>query len=179
MVAVAFAAAWLGSSPAGTISGPFTVMDGDSLRAGERRLRLEGIDAPEYTQTCTRDGRQWACGRESARFLRMLAGRSRIDCEATGIDRYARDLVRCRTDGRDLNAEIVRQGWAIAYGDYEGEEAEARRAGRGIWAGDFDRPRDWRATHGSADEQEAAGMMAAWLSRFWKMLGDMLSGMVK
>jgi endonuclease YncB( thermonuclease family) len=33
---------------------------------------------------------------------------------------------------------------AVAYGDYHGEEQEARLARRGLWAGGFEPPADWR-----------------------------------
>ncbi|MFK7902585.1 MAG: thermonuclease family protein, partial [Nitratireductor sp.] len=33
--------------------GPFIAVDGDTLLEGGNRLRLEGLDAPEYRQKCT------------------------------------------------------------------------------------------------------------------------------
>jgi endonuclease YncB( thermonuclease family) len=50
-------------------------------------------------------------------------------------------------DGTDLNAWLVRQGWALASGftrAYASEEAEAKAQRRGIWAGSFVAPRGWR-----------------------------------
>ena len=53
------------------------VFDGDSvwvkpLAGGPyRKLRLEGIDAPEYRQSCTDEGgREVACGRDARRAVR-------------------------------------------------------------------------------------------------------------
>ena len=43
---------------------------------------------------------------------------------------------------------MVRAGWAIAYGDYRGEERQARRNRAGIWAGEFIEPEDWRVLNG-------------------------------
>jgi len=44
----------------------------------------------------------------------------------------------------NLNAEIVRQGWAVAYRryseDYVEAENEARMNKRGMWAGEFEMP---------------------------------------
>ena len=44
---------------------------------------------------------------------------------------------------------MVRLGWAVAYSrhslSYVRLEAEARRAKRGIWAGSFEPPEDYRA----------------------------------
>lgn len=56
-------------------------------------------------------------------------------------------------DGLELDAEIVRLGWALDNrpGDdpfprpeYELQEAEARSAGRGMWRGAFVAPWEWR-----------------------------------
>ena len=33
-------------------TGPVRVIDGDSLRRGDAEIRLSGIDAPEYRQSC-------------------------------------------------------------------------------------------------------------------------------
>ena len=44
-------------------------------------------------------------------------------------------------------AWMVREGWALAYGfakAYEREEAQARAAKRGLWAGTFLPPWRWR-----------------------------------
>jgi len=40
--------------------------DGDSLMVGETEVRLFGVDAPEFDQTCTRAGQSWACGAVAA-----------------------------------------------------------------------------------------------------------------
>jgi endonuclease YncB( thermonuclease family) len=76
--------------------------------------------------------------------LRARIGRTPIRCETEGFDRYGRDLARCYLGETDLNSWMVQQGWAIAYGDYEREEADARKNGRGIWAGRFEKPSSWR-----------------------------------
>ena len=47
---------------------------------------------------------------------------------------------------------MVSAGWAVAYGAYDLEERRARAAGAGAWAGTFERPADWRGTHGGRVE---------------------------
>ena len=69
----------------------------------------------------------------------------------TSLDRYGRDLAACAVDSRDINAELVRDGSALAYGKYEAEEAQAKGARRGLWAGTFERPSDWRRRHPRGD----------------------------
>lgn len=48
----------------------------------------------------------------------------------------------------DINAWLVREGWALAYRRYSrayvDEELAAKVARRGIWRGEFIRPWDWR-----------------------------------
>lgn len=132
---------------AGPFSGTAEVVDGDSLRIGGRDVRLQGIDAPEYRQTCRRDGRPEACGHQAREALAALIGGRRVACRADGSDRFERTLAVCEAGGLELNRQMVVQGHAVAFGAYEAEEDEARRARRGIWATSFERPSDWRAQH--------------------------------
>jgi endonuclease YncB( thermonuclease family) len=134
--------------------GAVEVIDGDSLRRGEDEIRLNGIDAPEYRQSCRDgdgDGKEWACGRESAAILRDLVRKADVRCDGIETDRYGRIVADCFSGALSLNAEMVRLGWAIAYRrhslKYAAQEEEAKRAGRGIWCGTFDDPESWREDH--------------------------------
>lgn len=122
------------------------VIDGDSLRLGEEEIRIAGIDAPEMRQFCRRGGLDYRCGVEARDAMVALTEGHEISCSVSEIDRYGRKVARCLANGLDLGLEMVRSGHAIAYGAYELEEAAARRAGIGIWAGEFVRPDIWRAT---------------------------------
>lgn len=128
-------------------SGSAQAIDGDSLRLNGEEIRLEGIDAPELRQTCERQGRSVACGREAKRFLENLIGQGKVSCQPTGIDRYDRILARCMVAGQSINALMVQEGMAIAYGDYETQEHAAKAAKRGLWAGFFETPSAWRTQH--------------------------------
>lgn len=134
--------------PARSLVGPAQAIDGDSIRLLDEELRLEGLDAPEFRQTC-RDaaGRTLACGREARRALqdKLMSGMTR--CEIGKADRYGRGLARCWQGSEEINAWLVREGHAVAYGGYASEEAQARAARRGIWALDFERPEAWRRAH--------------------------------
>lgn len=126
------------------------IVDGDTLAAGTDRLRIHGIDAPEMDQTCQRRGGTYPCGAAARDAMADIIGRSSLSCEPLDTDRYGRSVVRCVTDrGTDIGAELVRQGWAVAFRrfslDYVAQEAEARAARRGIWEGSFMDPSDWRA----------------------------------
>jgi endonuclease YncB( thermonuclease family) len=71
--------------------------------------------------------------------------------EVQDTDRYGRTVGRVYVGRVDVNAELVRQGWAWVYARYNrdaslpGLEAEARAARRGLWAEPRPVPPwDWR-----------------------------------
>jgi endonuclease YncB( thermonuclease family) len=128
-------------------TGAAVPIDGDSIRVNGKEIRLKGIDAPEYGQTCERLGREVACGREAAAALRRQLARGPVTCVGGERDRYGRLLAQCRIMGADIAASLVRDGHAVSFGDYLVEEAEARNDNRGLWSGAFQTPREWRARH--------------------------------
>jgi endonuclease YncB( thermonuclease family) len=141
----------LSAAPAepGIIAGRASVIDGDTLEIHGQRIRLHGIDAPESNQTCRDgDGRDYRCGERATRALSAKIGLQAISCEARDIDRYNRVVAVCSAAGEDVNAWLAAEGWAVAYRrysrDYVGAEEAARSAQRGMWAGTFDSPEDWR-----------------------------------
>src|SRR5512143_106246 len=83
------------------VTGPATVIDGDTIVVEGERVRLQGIDAPELHQTCTAYGQEWPCGQTSAEWLRdRLRGRQ-VDCIGHARDRYGRLLAVCYLGGED------------------------------------------------------------------------------
>lgn len=146
-------------------AGAAIVNDGDTLTLGAERIRLRGIDAPEYSQTCRRNGADYACGRLARDSLRELIRGKAVSCSGWERDLYGRLLGTCSAGDVELNAAQVEAGWAIAYGDYQLEQARASAKGAGIWAGSFDQPRDWRDMHGDMADTEHN-----WLSKVWNWL---------
>jgi len=124
------------------------VVDGDTLRVDGVVMRLWGIDAPERRQTCSNDAGDYACGERAASHLLALVTGHSVACKARNRDRYGRTIAACRSDDRDLGSAMVSAGWALAYvrysADYLDEEKAARNARRGLWAGSFMAPWDWR-----------------------------------
>ncbi len=140
----------LGSAPRdhewSALSAEVRVVDGDTLRLGDRTLRLARIDAPERGQGCTdAAGIAFDCGAAAAEALsRLINGRS-VVCIVAGRDRFDHSLGTCRSGGMELNGALVRAGWALAHDDdpeMTPLEAEARRGARGLWAGGFTRPEE-------------------------------------
>lgn len=143
----------MGSAPRNqewrALPGDIRVVDGDTLRLGDRMLRLYGVDAPERGQHCTdAAGALYDCGAAAAAMLARLLGERGVECRLQGRDRFGRALGTCKAGGVDLNASMVASGWALAHGGAVPAlvpmEAAARQGQRGLWAGGFEPPPHWR-----------------------------------
>ena len=82
----------------------------------------------------------------------LLTGSSTgVSCAIEGTDRYGRDLGVCYAGpvgtGIDVQKTLVLAGLAVAEYDtrYRAYERTAKAGRRGIWSGEFTRPKDWRA----------------------------------
>lgn len=116
------------------------VIDGDTITiAGGYKVRYIGIDTPEvYPQVEAFGIEAWQANRK------LVEGKEvRLERDVSETDKYGRLLRYVYVDDVLVNAELVRQGLAqakayppdIRYQDYlEKMEAEAREAGRGMWA---------------------------------------------
>lgn len=133
------------------IIGVASVIDGDTLEIHDRRIRLDGIDAPESAQLCLREGRRERCGQRSAFFLADLIGHGTVRCVSHDVDRYGRDIATCWLGDVNLNERMVATGQAVAYRKYSkryvAAEGEAEAARIGIWSTRFEMPWDYRRAH--------------------------------
>jgi endonuclease YncB( thermonuclease family) len=171
LVAIALAVGLLGLVPVPSadatggpgaipLSGTPRVIDGDTLELDGSRIRLDGIDAPESSQSCPRKGLgSWACGTAATTALGKLVEHQTVSCQPQGFDKYGRTLAVCFVGNKDINAAMVRQGYAWAFVKYSSlyvqQEAQARSEGVGIWqaaatpAWDY-RHRQWGAAEPAA-----------------------------
>lgn len=142
-----------------TFSGNAFALDGDSLRVGDKEVRLFGLDAPEYSQTCF-DGkkREYACGQVSRDFTVSLVGGKNVKCIYAQKDKYDRYLSKCWVDDISINEELVKNGMAIIYSfgeideKMESLENEAKANKVGLWRGAFQLPKDYRKSHPRTDK---------------------------
>jgi len=137
---------------ADSLIGQATVIDGDTLEIHNKRIRMAGIDAPESRQLCVNaDAVEYRCGKDAAFALADYISRAPVSCHGIGHDRYGRLIATCSAHGVNLNAWMVENGYAVAYRHYSGayveQEEAAKIARRGVWAGSFQMPWDWRKTH--------------------------------
>ena len=110
------------------------VVDGGTLRLGDRVLRLYGIEVPARGQAC---GVVVDCGGMAAAELARLVRDRALECRIQGQDRFGRAFGICRAGGVEVNASLVAAGWAeadaVAMPALAPLEAAARSGRRGMW----------------------------------------------
>lgn len=111
------------------------VLDGDTIvveyQGSEKRVRLAQIDAPETAQPF---------GPEAKQALTELLRDKSVGIAVETTDRYGRLVAEVVVNGDSVNAQLVKRGAAWVYRQYAHDEsyydyeAEARKAGLGLWA---------------------------------------------
>jgi micrococcal nuclease len=146
--------AYVHVQPAPAVSRQFTgtvvaIHDGDtiSVRTSREtiRIRLEGIDCPEYRQPYSARAKQ---------FTADLVHRRDVTVDGRGEDQYGRLLARVRVGAVEVNEALVRNGLAWHYQRAEVDpalataERTARTARIGLWADPNPVPPwRWRRNH--------------------------------
>lgn len=105
------------------------VIDGDTIVASNRKIRIWGINAPEKDHP----------GYLAASWLiEGLIKEGSLSCKLVDIDRYKREVMHCLIDGLDIGGMMVKAGMAKDYATYSGgyykqEQDKAKAEKRGIW----------------------------------------------
>ena len=142
-----------------TLTGWATAVTGDTIRLQRRIVRLWGVDAPEFNQHCEDpNGKPFLCGDEAHSALSELVKQDRVVCidiapEAQGAslsaERRRRYVATCYIGDINLNATLVRKGWALAYEpetlEFMNQQRLAQRDKAGLWTRIFQKPWVWRA----------------------------------
>ena len=139
------------------ISGIAKVTDGDTIRIDKKKIRLLGIDAPEKKQQCSKTwltisfisfNKDYPCGQISTDKLKKKINNKMLICKWTDKDRYKRFIAECFKDKTNINAWMVRNGYAVAYTKYSkkyvAQENIAKKERSGLWSGTFEMPWDYR-----------------------------------
>lgn len=109
------------------------ISDGDTItiltqQHEQIKVRLYGIDAPEKKQPYSKKSKQ---------FLANLIAGEVVEVEENGKDRYKRAIGTIYLDGKDINAQMVANGYAWAYRKfskkYTPQESKAKKQGLGLW----------------------------------------------
>ena len=153
-----------GQAPIRTVTGTVTkVSDGDTihLETPEQtilKVRLYGIDAPETRKINQRTGHinkpGQPYGDEAWKALESKIMGKQVKVDILDIDRYRRMVGIIYLNDRNINLEMVYEGYAEAYVEYLkapyrskfiDAESEARLARKGIWSlPEYERPKDFR-----------------------------------
>lgn len=140
------------------------VIDGDTIEVNRSRVRLFGMDAPELSQRG---------GGKAKSHLISLAGGKAVRVEPVTVDCYGRIVARVWLGDVDLSGAMVRDGYAVAMGnwhrDYVASEREARAARRGLWAFDprhgINDPAAHRRREAGRGDPRASNVIAIWPAR--------------
>ncbi|WP_292246686.1 thermonuclease family protein [Mesorhizobium sp.] len=159
------------SADPAVIQGSALAVDGDTIEINGTRVRLNGIDAPEYDQQCE-DAKHftYSCGWQITSSLgKFLAKSKPIRCEFVTWDQYGRFVGNCtRADGTDVASWLVKNGLALdwpkySHGAYASQQSAAKASKLGVWKGLFEEPWSWRAEQAerSAVAKQGLGIMSS------------------
>jgi len=128
------------------------IIDADTIKISGKKVRLNGVDAPELAQKCKDlEGQTYNCGVKATQKLQELLNtmpKKSIECAFTGKDVYGRLLGECSIGKININSWLVLNGWAFAYHKYSmkyiNDEVFAMNNSTGLWNGTFIKPWRWR-----------------------------------
>jgi len=103
-------------TPCGPGRGSACVVDGDTFKLGDRKVRITGIDAPELAEP--RCPAEAALARRAADRLLVLLNQGPFVMVAHRLqrqDRHGRDLMVIRRDGKSIGSILIDEGLAHRY----------------------------------------------------------------
>ncbi|MGA0344020.1 MAG: thermonuclease family protein [Arenicellales bacterium] len=124
-----------------------------ALRDGNITYQLDGSTLPPADGVCLNQGQAWGCGAAAWDALERYLQEFSVECRpliAIQSSENASLSAQCSISGSSLNAQLIREGWALTDNRvgaiYLEEEAAAQKAQLGIWRGGFEPPDTWRAS---------------------------------
>ena len=97
-----------------SLSDRISVYDGDTIRLGDERIRIVGLDTPElgHRARCQSEA---DAAEQAKRALKRAIARGDVALHRQGTDRYGRTLARVTVDGRDVAGTLISEGHARPY----------------------------------------------------------------
>ena len=91
------------------IIGKPTIIDGDTIKILNYKIRLHGIDSPEINQLCLdKNNKQWQCGIRAKNSLNNFISNKNIKCIYNKKDRYKRFIGTCYLNKIDIQEWMVK-----------------------------------------------------------------------
>lgn len=123
------------------IIGPARAVDGTTLEIAGRLVRLYGIAAPAADSPCVTAHGSGHCNVQAGFALAEILETHWITCVEQGANAIGVVLAVCHAGHYDINASMVRSGWATADNTvaphYLPYETQARAERRGMWGSGF------------------------------------------
>jgi endonuclease YncB( thermonuclease family) len=95
------------------------VVDGDTFRLGERRIRIIGIDAPEtHPSRCAEEARLGEAATVRLQALLNAGPFEMVGSRADLTDRYGRELRTILRDGQSIGDQLREEGHVRRYLGY-------------------------------------------------------------
>ena len=124
------------------------VIDGDTIKIANEKIRFGGIDAPELKQICFKNEEKISCGILVKNVLKKKIGKEIPKCISEGKDIYKRTIAECFINGESLSKFLVSNGYAFAYRKYSKkfikDERFAKKNKLGLWSMKFMFPWEFR-----------------------------------
>ena len=137
------------------ISGKPKIIDGDTLKINNKKIRFSGIDAPESyffgkKQLCILNNVEILCGKLSKEKLIEKIGNQVVNCRIEkNKDQYKRFVGECFIKNKSLSVFMVKNGYAFDYpkysnGKFRKHQIYAKNFSLGLWKMQFEYPWIWR-----------------------------------
>ncbi len=118
------------------------VVDGDTIKLGDKKIRLLGVNTPEMSW----GGKPEECfAKEAKAYLETLVATGKLrlekDAVADEIDKYGRELAYLYSGDVLVNAALISEGYGFAYRRFKFSrkptfialEEEAKAQQKGLW----------------------------------------------
>jgi micrococcal nuclease len=94
-----------------TLTGYASAIDGDTIKIGDQRIRLQGVDAPEMSEPY---------GPAAREVMGNIVAQGMTTCRSTGEWSYNRIIATCTVHDLDVAIPLIAGGWALDCPAYSG-----------------------------------------------------------